>query len=118
MGSWTDIEGPIHRACLAYLRTQFPDGVIHHSANENPMKGRAIARAIAKNKLNGMLPGYPDLVLHWRGMTMGFEVKGPKGALTDAQKAVRDAFSANSIPYAVVSLGVGLKRSIACSIDG
>ncbi len=97
-----DREGKIHRAILDYLRITLPGAVIHHPANEVDAKGKNIARAIAKNKWNGMLPGYPDLICHYQGRTFLFEVKAPGNYLTNTQRAVRDSLEANGIPIAMV----------------
>lgn len=102
MGKHTDREGPIHRACIEYLETTLPGAVVHHSANEIPLKGKNVARAIAKAKWNGSRPGYPDIVCHWQGRTFLFEVKAPGNYLTEAQRAMRDALEAQGMPFAVV----------------
>ena len=86
-----DIEGPILRSIISYLRTVLPGNpLIHHCANEFGLKGKDVARQIAKNKHNGMLPGFPDiLVLPFASVgPMLFEVKAPGGKPTPAQDAV------------------------------
>lgn len=95
-------ERKIHLAVLEYLRLRLPGAVVHHSPNEIGLKGKDVARQIAKAKHLGMLPGYPDLIVHWQGLTIGFEVKAPGNSLTAAQKAVRDAFRANGLRFYVV----------------
>jgi len=97
-----DVEGPVHRSIIAYLRTVLIGAVIHHSANEIPLRGANVARAIAKAKWNGSLPGYPDIIVHWNGQTVLFEVKAPKGYLSPAQKLVRADLEAQGIKYGVV----------------
>lgn len=97
-----DREGPIHRQVLGYLRAAYPGAVVHHSANEVPLRGRDVGRAIAKAKANGMVVGYPDLVMHWRGRTYAFEVKAPGNRPTDAQEAVHAALEAQGTAVAVV----------------
>jgi hypothetical protein len=98
-----DIEGPIHRSILAYLRLRFPKALIHHSANEMGLQGDAVARQIAKAKTNGMVPGFPDImVIAGGGLTMFFEVKAPGGRLTPAQQAVHDHLRALGQLVAVV----------------
>jgi len=85
--AWTDREGPVHRAVLAYLSLMFPGAVIHHSPNEFGMAGAAVARQIAKHKSLGMVPGWPDLVAMTFHGPLFFEVKA-EGGLTDAQVQV------------------------------
>jgi len=86
-----DIEGPIHRSILAYLRLRFPKAFIHHSANEVGLQGADVARQIAKATRNGMVPGFPDImVITGAGPAMFFEVKAPGGRLTDVQQQVHD----------------------------
>ena len=82
-----DIEGPIHRSIIAYLKQVLPGAVIHHGANEFGMSGPLIARQIAKNKFNGMLVGWPDIIV-LPDAEIGpifFEVKAPKGNPTKQQ---------------------------------
>lgn len=84
-----DREGPIHRAILEHLRRRFPAALVVHAANEVPLAGRNVARAIAKAKWNGMVPGFPDLmILLPDGECALFEVKAPGGALQPTQKAI------------------------------
>lgn len=86
-----DIEGPIHRSILAYLRLRFPKALIHHSANEIGLQGDAVARQIAKAKRNGMVKGFPDImVITGPGPGMYFEAKAPGGRLDKDQQAVHD----------------------------
>jgi len=99
---WTDREGPIQRDTVAYLRATLPDAVVHHSPGEFGISGPAIARQIAKNKANGMIPGWPDIIVLWQGRTLAIEVKAEGNSLTPAQKAVRAQIEAQGIPFAVV----------------
>lgn len=98
-----DVEGPIHRSILAYLRLRFPKALIHHSANEIGLSGADVARQIAKAKVNGMVPGFPDImVVTGPGPGMYFEVKAPGGRLTPAQQDVHDHLRALGQLVAVV----------------
>lgn len=102
MTKWTDREGPIQKDTVRYLRDVLPGAVVHHSPQEFGMKGPQIARQIAKNKANGMLPGFPDVLVLWQGRTLAIEVKAEGNYLTDAQKALRAEIEAQGVPYAVV----------------
>ncbi len=98
-----DKEGPLHRSILAYLRTQFPLAIVHHSPNEVPLQGTNVARAIAKAKYNGMVVGFPDLIcLLPNGETLFFEVKHGKTPASDTQRAVLSRLSDMGFRNAVV----------------
>lgn len=97
-----DREGPIQRAIIAYLEASYPGCVVAHVPNSTDIKGKDIARQIAKQKHNGMLPGYPDLIFHWRGATVAFEVKAEGNSTSKAQKEVLARLTANGIPNFVV----------------
>lgn len=98
-----DREGPYHRAVLAQLYRRLPGAVIHHSPNEFPGKGDMIARAIAKAKKNGMVVGFPDLIVFWHGQVALVEVKAPGGALSDGQKAAHERFASNGFAVHVIT---------------
>lgn len=97
-----DTEGPIHRAILDYLRLALPGAVIHHSPGEFGMSGSDIARQIAKNKMNGMVVGFPDIIILWHGAFWAFEVKAPGGKPSDAQEAVGASIQAMRGKWAIV----------------
>jgi hypothetical protein len=100
--NWRDVEGPIHRSVLAFLRVTLPGAVIHHSPNEIGVQGKDIARAIAKAKHNGMLVGFPDILVIWRGQVWTFEVKARGRGLTDEQASVGESIIAQGGKWAVV----------------
>lgn len=97
-----DLEGPVHRAVLAYLRAALPGAVITHVPNETDLRGKEVARTIAKQKALGMLPGFPDLVAFWRGRVFAFEVKAGRNTASEAQLAVGLALEAQGVRWAVV----------------
>lgn len=97
-----DVEGPIQRAVINYLRLALPGILITHTANEVAARGVDVRRAIGKAKSLGMLPGWPDLTCIWRGRIFFLEVKAPGGAMTDAQRAVADAMAAHGALWALV----------------
>lgn len=102
MAKRRDIEGPIHRSVVAYLRHTLPGAVIHSAANESHLSGRAAMMATVRKKSNGMLVGFPDIICLFKGRAFGIEVKAGIGRQTPAQKVVQASFEANDIPYAVV----------------
>lgn len=87
-------ERDIHKAILRYLELVFRGmAVIHHSPNEAPMSSRdPKGAAIAMNnfKAMGMQPGFPDIVVfpYSHIGPLFFEVKAPKGKLSDMQQIV------------------------------
>lgn len=102
MSKRRDLEGPIHRSVLSLLESILPGAVVHHSPNEFPGKGEMVKRAIAKAKWNGMKPGYPDLIAHYKGDTMAFEVKAEGGTTSDPQKEIHEALRSQGVHVAVV----------------
>lgn len=99
-----DLEGPIHMACLNYLRLVLPGAEIHHSANELDLGGDRRSKAIAQRKAKekGMQPGWPDLQVLWRGQFWCFEVKAPGNRPTKEQVARGEGIVANGGRWAVV----------------
>lgn len=97
-----DLEGPIHKAILQYLHTQYPDALIHHSPNEGVRGGKRGQIDGARRKAMGQLPGFPDLIMYWRCYLWAFEVKSPQGRVSDDQKATGALIEANGGRWAVV----------------
>ena len=110
-------ERRIHLAVLGYLRLRLPDAAIHHSANEIGLAGKAVARQIAKAKHMGMMVGFPDLMVLWRGQALFFEVKAPGNYPTEAQKAAHELLTANGAQCHVVR-SVGEVETILGGIPG
>ena len=103
-----DIEGPILRSIIAYLKQVLPGAVIHHGANEFGMSGPLIARQIAKNKYNGMLVGWPDIIVlpDAKIGPLFFEVKAPNGTLTSDQRVILSSL-----------ISLGYRSALVRSID-
>lgn len=97
-----DIEGPIMRAVIMFLRWTLRGAVVHHSPNEVGVRGNEIARAIAKAKRNGMIKGFPDVICLWRSQTWTFEVKAPGEKPTPEQIAIGQDIIAQGGKWAVV----------------
>ena len=101
-------EQAIHKAVLRYLELVFAGkAVIPHSANEAPLsrrdpKGAAIAMANAKAM--GLRPGFPDLVvLPFSHIgPLFFEVKAPKGRVSEAQQIMMGRLDELGYKVAVV----------------
>lgn len=98
-----DLEGPVHRSCVAYLRQVLPeDAIIHHSPNEGVRGGRKGVMDGQRRKAMGQQPGFPDILVFTEGRGLCLEVKAEGGRLSDLQKLVRDQLTRQGIPYAVV----------------
>lgn len=85
-----DVEGPIHRSVLAYLRASLPAAwIIHHVAN----KPRSMRQGLREKKL-GTVAGWPDIGIFGpspRGSSAWFmEIKAPGGRVSDEQREVHD----------------------------
>ncbi|SEN87439.1 VRR-NUC domain-containing protein [Paracoccus alcaliphilus] len=99
----SDVEGPIHKDILAYLRALFPAASIHHSPNSIGLSGKQIQRQIAHNEAMGTRKGYPDIeVIEIGPVVMMFEVKAP-GNYPDAdQRKLHDHLRSLGCLVAVV----------------
>ena len=90
----TNPERAIHKAIRQYLELVFRGmAVIHHSPNEAPLSSRdpkGAAIAMCNAKAMGMQPGFPDLVVFPFSHVgpLFFEVKAPKGKVSEAQQIV------------------------------
>ena len=80
-----DIEGPIHRSILAWLRVALPaHAVVFHVPNG----GARNAIVGGKLKALGTVAGIPDLCVILRGKVYFLEVKAPGGTESRDQIAV------------------------------
>lgn len=98
------LEHGIQVAIVKYLRLALPGAVINASVNGAYLAGNDAERSQAMNKLKaaGMLPGFPDLEILWRGQHWYFEVKGPGGKVSEAQAEVGAMIERNGGRWAVV----------------
>lgn len=98
-----DLEGPIHRSIVSYLRAVLPaDAIIHHSPNEGNRGGRKGVIDGQHRKAMGVQPGFPDILIFVQGQGYCLEVKSAAGRLSPIQERVRDTLLEQGIPYAVV----------------
>lgn len=108
-----DREGPVHKSILEYLRYALPGALIHHSPNEldlgngdgdeSDKQRRRQAKAIAQNKAKskGMMPGFPDLMVLWRGRFLAIEVKAGSNRADPQQEDVGALIEKNGGRWAV-----------------
>lgn len=85
-----DVEGPIHRAVLHYLRTTLPAAwIIHHTPNKPRSKQQG-----AQERRNGAIAGWPDLGIYGparNGSSVWFaEIKPPGVRVPDHQRDMHD----------------------------
>lgn len=99
-----DLEAGIQVAIVKYLRLALPGAVIHASPGGAVLAGNREDRAIAMSRLkaSGMLVGFPDLCILWRGQPWYFECKRPGEKPTQAQVDVGRMIEANGGRWAVV----------------
>ncbi|GAA4827267.1 hypothetical protein GCM10023232_26900 [Sphingosinicella ginsenosidimutans] len=77
-------ERAIQRHMLVMVRRLFPDCMIAHVPNG----GRRGKLEAAHLKADGVLPGFPDLIITWPGGAAFPEVKDRDGAVSASQKEV------------------------------
>lgn len=96
-------EAEIQRQIVGALRSVLPRGaIVHHSGHEQRGGDRRARLAQAVGVGMGVHPGFPDVTVVSEGRVLFLEVKAPRGALSAAQRAFRDAIHAQRVPYAVV----------------
>jgi hypothetical protein len=98
-------EDIIQAGIVRYLNAALPADCIHFAvpngavlAGDKAMRGRQVN----KLKSTGMVNGAPDIIVVARGITIGLEVKTPKGPLADTQKLFGDRLTAAGGRYHVV----------------
>ena len=96
-----DREGPIQRAIIQYLRASLPGCVVASVPNSTDVRGRSAAIAIAKQKRDGLLPGFPDVWCGWREQVLLIEVKAKGGRTSPAQDDVHARLRANGFDVIV-----------------
>ncbi len=96
-----DVEGPIQRAILGYLRLKLPGCVVASIPNSTDLSGKRAAIAVAKQKYDGLLPGFPDLACYWCGETLLIEVKAPGNYPSKAQRGVHALLADNGFRVVV-----------------
>lgn len=103
-GRNADIEGPIHRSILGWLRFVLPPRAqVHHSPNEVALGGPDGKRIVAKATRNGMIKGFGDLLIMLDGRCYIMEVKPEGKPLTGRQPEFRDECAENGVPYLIVN---------------
>lgn len=98
------IEAGIQVAIVRYLRLQLPGAAIHASPNGAHIAGTETQKAIqiAKLKAAGMMIGWPDLEVIYKGHSWFFEVKQRRGVVKPEQIEVGRMLEANGARWAVV----------------
>ena len=103
MASRQSPERQAHLAILGYLRAVlYGNPIIHHSPNELGLSGPAAARQVAKHKMLGMTPGFPDLVAMTFHGPLFFEIKAGRNSASPAQDAVAADLKRLGYRFAIV----------------
>ena len=89
---------------VAFMRTALPGAVVAHAANERTASARL-----------GRVDGYPDLIIHWRGITVGLELKAPGRKLRAAQSKCHRLMAKQGVQVWVASTPGDL-RAIASAM--
>tara|TARA_R110002072_G_scaffold254761_1_gene413607 strand:- start:246 stop:674 length:429 start_codon:yes stop_codon:yes gene_type:complete len=96
-------EADLQRAVVQALRVALPrTAIIHHCANEVTEPGPCGARRQAILVGMGVHPGVADLMVLSEGRVLFLELKSPKGRLSPAQEAFRDAVLSQGFGWALV----------------
>ncbi len=95
-------EEALHRTVARFLDLALPEGTAWTSLEPGGYRTKAEA-GIAKAR--GVKAGWPDVLIVFKGRAIFFELKGPKGRLSAAQKAAHVRLNlAGAVVYTVQSL--------------
>ena len=95
-------ETCLHKTCVEYVRTAYPEVIIHHSPNELGLRGENAAREINKRKKLGMRVGWPDLELFYMGRVLFIELKIEKRKVTKLQDECHTDLTMNGFDVVVI----------------
>lgn len=96
-------EADLQRAVVAALRFGLPKGaILHHCANEVTQPGPRGAMRQAILVGMGVHRGFADLMVLCEGRVLFLELKSPRGRLSPAQAAFRDAVRAQGFGWELV----------------
>ena len=87
-------EERFQRQVVAHLRIALPGAIVVHAANER-----------TASREQGMVPGYPDLVVHWRGITFCVELKAGANRLRKSQNKTLAAIAEQGVDVFVLADG-------------
>lgn len=90
-------ERAIQRQMLVMVRRLFPECLIAHVPNG----GKRNKLEAAHLKADGVLPGFPDLIITWLGGVAFPEAKDREGTLSDSQKDVLTNLHSQGHPVGV-----------------
>ena len=95
-------EEALHRTVAAFLDVALPEGAAWTTIEPGGYRTRAEA-GIAKAR--GVKPGWPDILIVFKGRAVFFELKAPGGRLSPVQKVVHARLSlAGALVHTVRSL--------------
>ena len=109
-----DLEGPVQREIVRFLRKAMPFAIVHHAKGEINKSGASIMRELAAAKRNGALPGFPDLiVLPYANVgVLFFEVKAEGNYASKAQKEMHEHMRKLGYRVAVVRSVQDVRESL------
>lgn len=88
-----DSEEKIQSNCFLWFWNTYPEyrGLLFHVPNG----GKRNSREANKLKAMGVVPGIPDLLFLWKGITYYIEMKNATGELSPDQKRIKKLFVDN-----------------------
>lgn len=83
-------EIQLQAECWQYVWMKYPETRrLIYAVPNGGKRGKVEAMQL---KASGVVPGIPDLVMHWKKKSYGIEMKIPGGRLSDEQNKVHEAW--------------------------
>ena len=99
-------EDDLHMAVAQYLGVEknlaIPDDAVWTTVEHGGKRG---AREAGRLKRKGLKPGWPDIIVVYRGRVVVIELKAPGGRLSPAQKTMHEHLKlAGALVYTATSI--------------
>lgn len=91
-------EDDLHMATAQFLDLALPEDACWTTVEHGGKRGK---REAGRLKAKGVKPGWPDILIIWRGRAFTIELKAPNGRLSESQKIRQPMIRQAGAPVAI-----------------